>query len=265
MEQYRFDRLADGARTLRLAADNVRSRSPREKYLRDWRLVKRARFNAAKRYERKQSASTLAFAFAGVVGILIPFYTSVFSSGMSVHTKNVLDFTAFVTGALSMMLGFIEQARDYPAKARRFDHCGQGVNRALRRLTLAPGHDGADLHPIVEEYELALKECGENHDEIDFQISVAQQAVEDSPENAERRTELQRLRAREAVQIYGIYWAIWIVPVIMGGALWWAHHPVVQSVAAPAAAQEHQGEAPSQPPGQPTSPGFEAPHFTSRN
>lgn len=106
----------------------VSSLALRERYLRDWKLVKRARFNAAKRYERKQSASTIAFALAGIVGFLFPIYALVFREALSVHSENVLDFTAFVMGGLSLMLGLIEQAKDYPAKARRFDHCGRRVN-----------------------------------------------------------------------------------------------------------------------------------------
>src|SRR3979409_646541 len=109
-----------------------RSRPPpasaRDKYLGDWRLVKRARFNAAKRYERKQSASTIAFALAGIIGFLVPVYTLIFKEALGEHTKSVLDFTAFVTGSLSLILGLIEQAKEYPAKVRQFDLCGRRVN-----------------------------------------------------------------------------------------------------------------------------------------
>ena len=96
--------------------------------------MKRARFNAAKRFEKKQSASTLAFALAGVIGFLLPVYTLLFTYALAIHTKNVLDFTAYVTGALSLMVGLIEQAKDYPARARRFDQCGRRVNALVRRL-----------------------------------------------------------------------------------------------------------------------------------
>jgi hypothetical protein len=101
-------------------------------YLRDWRLVKRARFNAAKRFERKQNASTIAFAFAGIIGFLVPVYALLFKDALTAHTKNVLDFTAFITGALSLGLGLMEQAKDYPAKARRFDQCASSGLSACR-------------------------------------------------------------------------------------------------------------------------------------
>jgi hypothetical protein len=151
--------------------------SPKQKYSRDWKLVKRARFNAAKRYERKQSASTLAFALAGIIGFLVPVYTLIFRDALTPHGKNVLDFTAFVTGALSLTLGLIEQAKDYPAKYRRFDLCGRMVNKVVRRLTITNIEHDEDLEPLIREYEAALESCGDNHDDIDYEIAKWQEEL----------------------------------------------------------------------------------------
>jgi hypothetical protein len=195
-----------------------------EEYLRDWKLVKRARFNAAKRLERKHNASTLAFAFAGVIGFLLPFYTLLFTDELTPHTKNVIDFSAYVTGALSLMIGLIEQAKDYPAKARRFDRCGRRVNSVLRRLAMAAPYD-VDLRPLVDEYEKALEECHYNHDEIDFRIAKAQEQVEVLPDKDGAQRQLMLLKLLERVKIYGLYLATWILPLLVGIVLWWALHP----------------------------------------
>jgi SMODS and SLOG-associating 2TM effector domain family 5 len=198
--------------------------SAREKYLRDWKVVKRARFNAAKRFESKQSASTLAFALAGVIGFLLPFYTMLFVDALSSHTKNVLDFTAYVTGALSLMVGLIEQAKDYPAKARRFDQCGRRVNVLVRRLTLFVRHD-QDLYALIEDYEKALEECGENHDGIDYDIALAQQQLEDAVDKDWAKRRLARLKLIESATIYWLYTAIWVLPALVGVLLWWSLYP----------------------------------------
>jgi hypothetical protein len=195
----------------------------RDKYLRDWKVVKRARFNAAKRFEKKQSASTLAFALAGVIGFLLPVYTLLFTYALAVHTKNVLDFTAYVTGALSLMVGLIEQAKDYPARARRFDQCGRRVNALVRRLGFS--HHEQELPALVEQYELALEDCSENHDDIDFRIALAQQEVEDAPGMKAPQRELQRLKLIESATIYWLYATIWVAPTIVGLLLWWALYP----------------------------------------
>ena len=226
MQDNRFDSAGGGRPTIGLvAATGRRPATAREKYLKDWKLVKRARFNAAKRFERKQSASTLAFAFAGVIGFLIPFYTLLFKGSLTTHTKNVLDFTAYVTGSLSLIIGLIEQAKDYPAKARRFDLCGRRVNSVLRRLTTTPITYDQELHPLLEEYERALEECNDNHDDIDYDIAKAQQELEDSPNKEKARKRVGRLKMIERVQLYWLYAATWVLPMLIGGVLWWTLYP----------------------------------------
>jgi len=196
----------------------------RDKYLRDWTVVRRARFNAAKRFERKQDASTLAFAFAGVIGFLLPVYTLLFTDAVSMHTKNVLDFTAYVTGALSLLVGLIEQAKDYPAKARRFNQCARRVNVLARRLAIFARHP-QDLYGLTEDYERALEECGENHDDIDYAIALAQQQLDDAMDKEGAQRRLAQLKLRESVTIYWLYATIWILPMLVGIGLWWALYP----------------------------------------
>jgi hypothetical protein len=196
----------------------------RDKYLRDWTVVKRARFNAAKRFERKQDASTLAFVFAGVIGFLLPVYTLLFTDVLSIHTKNVLDFTAYVTGALSLLVGLIEQAKDYPAKARRFDQCARRVNVLVRRLAFFVRHP-QDLFGLIEDYERALEECGDNHDGIDYAIALAHQRIDDGFDADNAKRELAQLRLKESITIYGLYASIWLLPLVVGVLLWWALYP----------------------------------------
>lgn len=205
-------------------AASQRAPSTRDSYLRDWKLVKRARFNAAKRFERKQGASTLAFAIAGLIGFLLPVYTLLFKDALTGHTENVIDFTAYVTGGLSLLIGLIEQAKDYPAKARRFNHCGRRVNSVLRRLAM-PGYQEQDLRPLIEEYERALEECHDNHDDIDHEIARAQQLLDDSPDKDAARRRLSRLKLIERVKIYWLYGATWITPMLVGIVLWWTLYP----------------------------------------
>ncbi len=209
---------------LAVAAPACAPLSARDKYVRDWTVVRRARFNAAKRFERKQSASTLAFAIAGVIGFLLPVYMLLFTDALSTHTKNVLDFTAYVTGALSLLVGLIEQAKDYPAKARRFDRCGRMVNVLVRRLAFFVRHD-QDLYALIEDYERALEECGENHDDIDYEIALACQQLDEviDKEGAKRR--LARLKLKESVTIYWLYATTWVMPTLAGILLWWSLYP----------------------------------------
>lgn len=195
----------------------VRLDPVREKFLSNWRLVKRARFNAAKRFERKQNVSTIALALAGVFGFIVPFYTLMFRDVLAADLKNIMDFTASVTGALSLTIGLCEQARDYPAKARDLDVCGRRINSVLRELMVTPAADETGMRALIASYERALEECAVNHDDIDFEIARAQQAAEDGEEGEDQRRQLSALKWRERVEIYWLYVIVWMVPILFAG------------------------------------------------
>ena len=60
-------------------------------------------------------------------------FTLLFAERLAPHTKNVLDFASYVSGALSLSIGLVEQAKNYPALAHRFHRCGLAVNSVRRR------------------------------------------------------------------------------------------------------------------------------------
>jgi SMODS and SLOG-associating 2TM effector domain family 5 len=199
----------------------------RAKYMRDWSIVKRARFNAAKRFERKQNASVLAFAIAGVCGFLVPYCTLQFDQSLAPHTKKILDFTSQTAGMLLLIIGLIEQARDYPAHSRRFDQCGRDVNRALRRISILHSVETEELRDIVADYEKALEECGINHDDLDREIAQAEEdsRTEKEARAAEAHKRINRLRRRESFQIYSLYVVTCCAPIAIGIVMWFALAP----------------------------------------
>jgi len=194
----------------------------RAKYRQDWRIVKRARFNAAMRFQKKQDASTMAFALAGLFGFLLPIYTLIFADAVTHFAKDVLDFTSYVVGALALVLGLIEQSKDYPSKSRRLHTCGLAVNKVLRRMASQESLSELDFQQLIEQYETALEVCGDNHNEVDYEIAQAQEFIRssDTPRRRESRARLRLLKAREFLGIYGLYSAIILLPVVMGLAIW---------------------------------------------
>ena len=223
------DTIADAApptrTTLRAVPRAIGARTGtdiRAKYRQDWRIVKRARFNAAMRFEKKQDASTMAFALAGLFGFLVPIYTLIFSDAVSPFAKNVLDFTSYVVGALALVLGLIEQSKDYPSKSRRFHDCGLAVNKVLRRVSAMESLSEAEFQQLIEQYEAALEACGDNHNETDYEIAQAQEHIRDSdPDHRRKRQAAMRiLKIRESFNVYGLYSIVILFPVAMGLALW---------------------------------------------
>jgi hypothetical protein len=205
----------------------------RDKYQRDWSRLKRARFNAAERLTRKQNASTYSLAIAGICAFLLPLFTLQFADALTAHTKHVLEFTANVTGTLSLVMGLIEQARDYPARARRFHECGLAVNSVIRDLSIASSGDS--LKTYIERYEAALSDCDENHTDLDSDIARAQDRLYAADEQARHgeltsqvrkaKRELLWLRRYETFQIYCLYAIIWCVPPMTGVGIWFAMRP----------------------------------------
>jgi hypothetical protein len=198
----------------------------RDKYLRDWTLAKGARFNAAKRFERKSNASTMAFAIAGIVGFVVPYFVQLFGDAITPHARNVLNFYSYITGLLSLSLGLIEQARGYPSMSRRFDECGRQLNRVVCRLRNYPALDERELQSLVDEYEKALDVCDVNHDPIDRDLALAEEAAEHarraersghatSAQLAEAERRLWRLRWLETIQIYLLYWLVLLAPSLV--------------------------------------------------
>ena len=89
------------------------------------------------------------------------------------------------------------------------------MNRVLRRLTITPTTCDADLEPLIDEYEKALDECGENHDDIDQDIAKAQDKLDkaSSPiEEAKAEKRIARLKRRERI-------TTWVLPLLVASLL----------------------------------------------
>ncbi|MGI9426585.1 MAG: SLATT domain-containing protein [Hyphomicrobiaceae bacterium] len=196
----------------------------REKYRRDWRRVKRARFNASKRLERKDEASMMALAMAGMFGFIIPYFVEVFEETISQHLVNVLDFTSFIAGGLSLVVGLIELSKDYKTRAAALHRCGLRVNKCVRALEARPNLEQSGLDKIVSSYELALEECGENHNSVDDKLGVVRDRLKQVASPEERKQAgraLTLLRLRELIDIYCLYLLIWLAPIAIGILVWY--------------------------------------------
>jgi SMODS and SLOG-associating 2TM effector domain family 5 len=194
----------------------------RRDYLHDWAIVKRARFNAAKRYERKQQASNLAFATLGVVGFMLPYFLLNFHDLLSATTHKLLDFVGYATGLFALVIGLVELARGYESMARRLNTSALEVNSALRKLRATPRIDQDTLNHLVAEYEAALERCDINHDDIDREIAQAQQSHHETraapqPQHLQR---LSKLKWREFFEIWGMYLFILPLPGLCALVLW---------------------------------------------
>ena len=179
--------------------------------------MKSARFNAAKRYELRHEASTLALAIASIVGITAPVYPLVFTE-LTAHTNQVINFTSFMIGALSSMLGLFDLSKNYPEKARQFHDCGKAINRAVRRLEVS---NNSTILTLIEDYERAIDSCSENHDDIDYEIGRAQWEIRrlEGDDRRKRERTLFWLKTRARASACWLYAVVWIGPLLLAVSL----------------------------------------------
>lgn len=202
----------------------IRSKSHQKK-IDDLRRVKSARFNAAQRLTKKEAASIEAMAVSGLFGFVLPYFVVVFSGSISPHLARVLEFTGFVSGSLSLVVGLIEQSRDYRMRAAALHACGLKVNKVLRRLETQEFRSDDEMLPLIEEYEQALAECSENHDDIDVELASARYLArrgKDPETQEENKRKISRLTWKAWFEVYRIYLIIWMLPCVIGSFVFFA-------------------------------------------
>lgn len=194
----------------------------------DWKLVKRARFNAAKRLERKNGAGMVTLAIVALYGGLISVFNLMFKHRVGADARDVLEYIAVVSSWLTLIIGLTEQLKGYGEASRELHGCAREVNDLQRHLTATPIADERQLAPFLIGYREAIDRCRPNHDDVDYRLAEAcpsrseQRALE-----AQGKWDADQFRRRELwargcyhLATYWFYVAVWFAPALVGLALW---------------------------------------------
>ena len=192
-------------------------RLPQDKLLRHWKLVKRARFNAAKRLERKSSASITTLAVVAFYTGSASLFTLTFRDAIPPQTTAILDFTAQFFGFFTLLIGLIEQLKDYPSKARELHDCARKINALQKQLEVTQIGSPAELQPFLDRYDQYITECRSNHDDVDYRLAEAQAPVKPG---AEADSALRWAKTGYQLGTYWFYALIWVSPPLVALALW---------------------------------------------
>ena len=200
----------------------------KRKHLDSWTLVKRARFNAAKRLERKQSAGIVTLAIVALYGGLISVFNLMFKHRVGGDTRDILEYVAVVSSWLTLIIGLTEQQKNHGANARELHDCARDVNDLQKQLAATPIYDEAALQPFLGRYREIMERCRPNHDDIDYQLAEAtlskdehQRRAASGEWNAARhRRYVRTMRWWHYANTYWFYVAIWTTPPLVGLALW---------------------------------------------
>ena len=196
------------------------------KLLSDWSLVKRARFNAAKRLRNRYDAGQFAFAVSGIYGFLVPLFLLQFDGYLSNFAAMVISFVAAVAGALSFTIAMQYQQKDFKVRAGQLHECALRINDLRRHLAATPIADSSALRPFIHHYNAVLSDC-ENHDDIDFALArLTNNPKQLSPkELAAWKRERWLLKWRLYRQTYTICAVVWLLPILTGLIIWLALGP----------------------------------------
>jgi SMODS and SLOG-associating 2TM effector domain family 5 len=197
------------------------TRSPlHQKHIRDWRLVKRARFNAAERHQRQEKAATTAFSLAGIFGFVVPYFLSSLDNDIPAHFARVMEPVAVLSGALALVLGLIERGSNHLEKARRFHECGMDVNDLLRQIETHQFHHDEQLRSFQDAYHRILQKCEYNHLPVDRELALAEDNnTSESLLLIIPVTKLTKVRWQIWWQVHGAYWTVIGLPILVGLAI----------------------------------------------
>ena len=206
--------------------DDQEAEKLKRRLLGNWRLVKRARFNAAKRLRKRHEAGQLTFAISGIYGFLVPLFLLQFDSYLTSFAATVFSFGAAVAGALSFTIAMQYQQKDFKGRAAQLDECALKINNLSRHLMATPVGRSEDLRPFIHHYDEILSRC-ENHDEIDFELArISYQPKNMTDEELSQwKRERWLLRFQLYRQTYTICAVVWLLPFVIGFVIWWALAP----------------------------------------
>ena len=198
----------------------------KRKLLSDWRLVKRARFNASKRLRNRYEAGQFAFAVSGVYGFLVPLFLLQFDGYLTNFAAMVISFVAAVAGALSFTIAIQYQQKDFKLRAGQLHECARRINNLSRHLAATPVNRTEELRPFIHHYDEVLSTC-ENHDDVDFALARLTDNPRklDAEQLAEWKQERWRQKWRLYRQTYTVCGIVWLLPLLTGLLVWMALAP----------------------------------------
>lgn len=204
--------------------------------LAQWKLMKRARFNAAKRLERKASAGMVTLAVVALYGGLVSVFNLMFKHRVGAETRDILEFVAVVSSWLTLIIGLTEAQKGHAAAARDLHDCAREINDLQKNLSAAVVQTEAEMKPFLDRYNAVIERCRYNHDDVDFDLArqspsreeralasgrQAAGAAPEATEDGEGQSWWGRqARLRWHLTTYWFYAMIASAPMVVGLLLW---------------------------------------------
>jgi hypothetical protein len=171
------------------------------------RTVKAARFNAAERFERKNTVSLFAMSMVSLYFVGLSVWQAVYASTLDDATNRLVTLVSIMSSVFTLVLALIEAMNDYRMKAHHMHTCALAVNDLYHELKLMRDADAGVVQEFRRRYNDAVRSSPFNHARIDYLMARAERNVP--------WTDKAWARLRYALDVYALYAVCLVAPPLV--------------------------------------------------
>jgi SMODS and SLOG-associating 2TM effector domain family 5 len=182
--------------------------APADRLLSAMRTVKAARFNAAERFERKNTLSMFSMSVVSLYFVGLSVWQVIYASLLDEPTNRLIMLVSIMSSIFTLVLALIESMNDYRMKAHHMHACALAVNDLYHELKLMRPINTAELQEFRQRYNAAVRRCPHNHARIDYLMAKAEEGGSPLADRA-------WARLRCALDVYALYGLALIAPPLV--------------------------------------------------
>jgi hypothetical protein len=148
-----------------------------EQLLSAMRTVKAARFNAAERFERKNTVSLFAMSMVSLYFVGLSVWQAIYASTLDEPSNRLITLVSIMSSVFTLVLALIEAMNDYRMKAHHMHTCALAVNDLYHELQLMRPVDAGLVQEFRRRYNEAVRSCPYNHARIDYLMARAERGA----------------------------------------------------------------------------------------
>jgi hypothetical protein len=137
-------------------------------------ITKHCRYNAAYRLKRKNALSIYSIAILSVYTLAIAIIEKY---GFKLAYCNIYGFISIMLSVFILVISLSEAGKNYGVVAERLFVCGNDIRDLLDHLKKYNNKRDEDydgIYAVSMKYSNVLKACGENHENVDYDLLRAE-------------------------------------------------------------------------------------------
>jgi hypothetical protein len=181
--------------------------APADRLLSAMRTVKAARFNAAERFERKNTLSMFSMSVVSLYFVGLSVWQVIYASLLDEPTNRLITLVSIMSSIFTLVLALIESMNDYKIKAHHMHTCALAVNDLYHEFKLAPPGDDSKVQEFRRRYNEIVRGCPLNHARVDYLMARAERDVAWS--------DVLWVRLHYVWDVYALYGAALVIPPLV--------------------------------------------------